>query len=79
VQISRASSHGKSGSGWLRSGDGTINENQPQGWFVGWARKGGRQIVFARFLVGKEKSETPGGTVARNTLLSDVPIIAASR
>ena len=32
--------HGKSGSGWLRSDNGKINENQPQGWFVGWAEKG---------------------------------------
>lgn len=37
--------HGKSGSGWLRDNNGKINESRPQGWFVGWAEKNGRQVV----------------------------------
>ncbi|MFO6335508.1 penicillin-binding transpeptidase domain-containing protein, partial [Pseudomonas aeruginosa] len=54
--------HGKSGSGWLRDNNGKINESRPQGWFVGWAEKNGRQVVFARLEIGKEKSDIPGGS-----------------
>jgi beta-lactamase class D len=40
---------GKTGSGWMRNRDGTTNNSWPIGWFVGWADKGKRRVVFARF------------------------------
>lgn len=67
--------HGKSGSGWLRDSDGKINENQPQGWFVGWAEKDGRSVVFARLEIGNTKSDIPGGTRAREGILAEWPVL----
>jgi len=64
--------HGKSGSGWLRDGEGRVNESRPQGWFVGWAEKNGRQVIFARLEVGTEKSDIAGGTKAREELLAEL-------
>lgn len=63
---------GKSGSGWLNDENGGIDRSKPQGWFIGWAEKGGRKVVFARFLVGEKASDTPGGTTARETFLADI-------
>ena len=71
--------HGKSGSGWLRDHAGRIDETRPQGWFVGWAEKNGRQIVFARLEIDNKKSDIPGGTKARETMLKDIPALMAGR
>ncbi len=67
--------HGKSGSGWLRDKDGSVNENRPQGWFVGWAEKNDRRVVFARLEVGSTKSEIPGGSKAREEVLAEIPAL----
>ena len=71
--------HGKSGSGWLRDHAGRIDETRPQGWFVGWAEKNGRQIVFARLEIGNKKSDRPGGTKAREVILRELPVLMADR
>ena len=71
--------HGKSGSGWLRSDNGKINENQPQGWFVGWAEKGNRQVIFARLEIQNAKSSMPGGTKAREEVLVELPILMSDK
>lgn len=39
---------GKTGAGLPRDDDGGLLRGQPFGWYVGWAEKGGRRIVFAR-------------------------------
>lgn len=39
---------GKTGSGWLRDARGERDPNKPAGWFVGWAEKADRRLVFAR-------------------------------
>lgn len=67
--------HGKSGSGWLRDSNGKINENRPQGWFVGWAEKNGRQVVFTRLEIGSVKSNIPGGSKAREGMLVELPVL----
>lgn len=71
--------HGKSGSGWLRSRDGMEDENRPQGWFVGWAEKDKRQVVFARLEIGSRKSDVPGGTRAREEILNELHTLLAGR
>ncbi|MBW7897770.1 Beta-lactamase OXA-1 precursor [Candidatus Brocadiaceae bacterium B188] len=63
--------HGKSGSGWLHGSDGKEDESRPQGWFVGWAEKDGRQVVFARLEIGRKASDVPGGTKAREEILPE--------
>jgi len=64
--------HGKSGSGWLRDQKGNVDEARPQGWFVGWAEKGGRQVVFARLEVRAGRSDIYGGTKAKEDFLKEI-------
>lgn len=63
---------GKSGSGWLRDSDGKINENAPLGWFVGWAEKKDRQVVFVRLEIRNAKSSIAGGPKAREDILNEL-------
>jgi beta-lactamase class D len=64
---------GKTGSGYLCAADGTVDRRKPLGWFVGWADKGGRKVVFARLLILDGPSETPASFKARDALLADLP------
>lgn len=70
---------GKTGSGWLRDTNGEINMNRPQGWFVGWARNGNRQIVFARLLLRHQPIEGYAGMMARDTFLQELPQLVPDR
>ncbi len=45
--------HGKTGSGSLPSQDKT-DKGKPVGWFVGWAERDGKTIVFARQNIGTD-------------------------
>jgi beta-lactamase class D len=64
--------HGKTGSIWLRDKDGEFDKNHPIGWFVGWAEKGNRQIIFVRLDVGNEKSDRPKGPAVRDLFLKQL-------
>lgn len=65
---------GKTGSIWLRQADGQFDRAQPIGWFVGWAEKRGRRIVFARLEVGKDGSaQGPRGIRVRALFLKELP------
>ncbi|MGX7873083.1 class D beta-lactamase [Mesorhizobium sp. ORM6] len=61
---------GKTGS--TRLGDGG-KDKRSLGWFVGWARKDGRQIVFARLVVDAHRTEMPKGLATRAAFLKDLP------
>jgi len=71
--------HGKTGSGSLRDAKGKIDRARPLGWFIGWAEKEGREIIFARLGIGTRSSDTPGGLLARESLLADLPGLMAGR
>jgi beta-lactamase class D len=43
------------------------------GWFVGWAEKGGRRIVFARLVVDTRRTGEPKGLATRAAFLKDLP------
>jgi beta-lactamase class D len=43
------------------------------GWFIGWATKGQRTIVFARLLQDLKKEEVSPGFRARDALLQELP------
>ena len=64
--------HGKTGAGLPRNADGTLRRGRPYGWFVGWARKGGRTIVFARLIQDSERQRVSPGYRARDALLQDL-------
>ncbi|MBL4916283.1 class D beta-lactamase [Szabonella alba] len=70
---------GKTGSGWLRDGSDRIDRSKPVGWFVGWAEKDGRQVVFAEMLVAAERLDRPGGFVARDRMLARIGDLMAGR
>jgi beta-lactamase class D len=69
--------YGKTGSGSQRKPDGTLDQDRQFGWFIGWARKGDRLIVFARLIKDAERIETPAGFRARDSVLADLPALLA--
>lgn len=71
--------HGKTGSAILHTpGDGSRVRSRWYGWFVGWAVKGGRTLVFARLTRHDSKPEVASGLSARDELLGEWPALAAS-
>ncbi|WP_269929914.1 class D beta-lactamase [Aminobacter sp. HY435] len=64
---------GKTGTGWLPGKDGTPDRSRPLGWFVGWAEKGGRKIVFANLFVNEGKSPVLLGPQVRANFLAGLP------
>jgi beta-lactamase class D len=66
--------HGKTGAGFLRDEEGSADRNRPLGWFVGWAEKNGREVVFARLLVDDRRhTEQPISFTVRDSLVADLP------
>lgn len=69
---------GKTGAGSRPGPDST-----PFGWYVGWARKADRTLVFVRLIDGDAKSDIPASFVARDAILAELPALldksAASR
>ena len=51
---------GKTGSTRLGN-DADSQDKRSLGWFVGWAKKDGRQIVFARLVVDTKRTDMPKG------------------
>jgi beta-lactamase class D len=69
--------HGKTGSGSLRNARGVVDENLPLGWFVGWAEKGGRRLIFARLGAGEGmRRDVAGGPAMREAMLADIARLA---
>ncbi len=68
---------GKTGTGDQRKADGTLDDDRQFGWFVGWARKGDRQLVFARLIKDQARIESTAGFRARDTVLADLPGLLA--
>ena len=64
--------YGKTGAGLNRDADGALVRGKPFGWFVGWAQRGDRTIVFARLRQESERPATPPGFTARDALIEDL-------
>jgi beta-lactamase class D len=58
---------GKTGGARSRGADAV----QPTGWFVGWARRGDRTVVFARLTRGRPLAPGYPGPAARDALLGE--------
>jgi beta-lactamase class D len=71
--------HGKTGSGWIRRKNGRFDKSRPVGWFVGWAERDGRTIVFARLQVDDKPSATAMGLGLRDEFLAALPGLASAR
>jgi len=64
---------GKTGSTRLGSEAEKVRAKRSLGWFVGWAQKDNRRIVFARLVVDTKRTDIPKGLKTRAALLKDLP------
>ena len=64
---------GKTGAGFAVKADGTPNRQKPIGWYVGWASKDGRTVVFARLKENSEPQKMSPGLGTRDELLKVLP------
>jgi len=69
--------HGKTGTGFKKKDDGSVNRERQEGWFVGWAEKDGHTVLFAKFIADDRKEEEYGGPRARKAFLAELPGIMA--
>jgi beta-lactamase class D len=67
--------HGKTGTGSAVRPDGSYDSGRPVGWFVGWATKGSRTVVFARLIQDETRETTSAGIRARDALLAELPTL----
>lgn len=66
--------HGKAGTGSPLTADGS-EDKHAYGWFVGWAMKEGRTLVFARLIQDEKEEPTRAGLRAREVFLAEAPSI----
>jgi beta-lactamase class D len=64
--------YGKTGAGLPRGDDGALLRGQPFGWYVGWATRDDRTIVFARLVRFSERPEGSPGWFARDGVVDDL-------
>ena len=67
--------HGKTGTGFPLRADGTTDVQHAYGWFVGWASRDGRTIVFARLLQDDKREAVATSLRARDQFLKDLPAL----
>lgn len=65
--------HGKTGTGFPLLRDGTTDHAHAYGWFVGWATKAQRTIVFARLVQDQKEENGNAGLRVRDTFLRELP------
>lgn len=58
--------HGKTGSSVERDAKGKIDRSRQFGWYVGWAEKDGKQVVFARLNRNAERQKGGMGVPTKN-------------
>jgi beta-lactamase class D len=63
---------GKTGSGPERDAAGRPSSDRAFGWFVGWATKDGRTLVFARLVHDTTRQAQPPGPRTRDGLIADL-------
>ena len=62
---------GKTGSAFPRMADGNFDRARGWGWYVGWAEKGDRKLVFVRLAQDEQRQQVSGGLRARDELVAD--------
>ncbi len=65
--------HGKTGAGFPVDARGRTDHEHGYGWFVGWAVKDGRTVVFVRQTQDDARHDEPAGLRAREALLPGLP------
>jgi beta-lactamase class D len=69
---------GKTGMAYSRKADGTPEYGRPYGWYIGWARRDERTVVFARLIQDEKKQEPRTSLRARDSILKELPGILAT-
>lgn len=69
--------YGKTGTGFQPLRDGSFDRSRQFGWFVGWAQKGERKVLFARLIRDERKENSVASFRARDSLLADLPALIA--
>lgn len=67
---------GKTGSAYPRRADYSFDYTRGWGWYVGWAEKAGRQVVFVRLNQDAERHDVSGGLRARDEVMQEWSEIA---
>lgn len=70
--------YAKTGSGSPILPDGAGDRARAFGWFIGWATKGQRTIVFARLAQDQKVEEGSAGLRVKETFLRDLPALLDS-
>ncbi|MGE8366317.1 class D beta-lactamase [Cupriavidus sp.] len=71
--------HGKTGTGAPILTNGSEDWIHGYGWFVGWATKAGRSVVFARLTQDEKKEPVSAGLRTRDAFMQELPGLLASR
>jgi beta-lactamase class D len=69
--------YGKTGTGFQPMRDGSFDRSRQFGWFVGWAQKGERKILFTRLIRDERKESSVASFRARDSLLAELPAVLA--
>ncbi|MVA99195.1 class D beta-lactamase [Nitratireductor sp. CAU 1489] len=69
---------GKTGGAYPRKADGSLDRARGFGWFVGWADRGERRLVFARLAQDETRQAGSPGIRARDAFLKTWPTMAAT-
>ncbi|WP_373888204.1 class D beta-lactamase [Massilia sp. Root351] len=64
---------GKTGTASALLPDGSEDGTRQYGWYVGWATKGQRTVVFARLAMDAKQEGAMGGPRSREALLRELP------
>jgi len=64
--------YGKTGTAAIQRPDGTADQTQDIGWFVGWVVKDGRRLVFARLLQHPVLSYHHAGSQTREAFMTEL-------
>lgn len=64
---------GKTGAAYPRMADGSFDRARGWGWFVGWAKKSNRTVVFARLNQDERREKGSAGIRARTAFLEQWP------
>ncbi len=65
--------HGKTGTASPVLANGSDDQRHSYGWFVGWATKDGRTVVFSRLVLADKQAGSAAGPRTRDAFLRDLP------
>jgi beta-lactamase class D len=70
--------HGKTGASFRLNIDGSADSTRQVGWFVDWATKGARRVVFARCVQDDTPQPDRAGLRVRSGFMPELPVLLDS-